>query len=73
MCTAGVPPGGLQLPGVVVERVVFLGLPKKGAFKAKLPGGKVRGCLGWIVMLCSGSAGGFLAGTTVSWPLRVVL
>lgn len=35
--------GELQLPGVKVERVVFLGLPKKTSFKAKLPGGKVGG------------------------------
>eukprot|EP00967_Tisochrysis_lutea_P010234 scaffold11804_cov18-Tisochrysis_lutea.AAC.3 len=35
------PPGTLQLPAVTVERVVFMGLPKKGAFQAKLPSGQV--------------------------------
>ncbi|KAF5834709.1 glycosyl hydrolases family 31-domain-containing protein [Dunaliella salina] len=35
------PPGSLQLPTVTVERIVFMGLPKKGAFQAKLPSGQV--------------------------------
>lgn len=26
---------------VEIERIIFLGLPKKGSFKVKLPGGKV--------------------------------
>mmetsp|Transcript_27755 Transcript_27755/g.70759 ORF Transcript_27755/g.70759 Transcript_27755/m.70759 type:complete len:905 (-) Transcript_27755:229-2943(-) len=37
---AGTPKGELPLEGLRIERVVFLGLPKKGAFKAKLPGGQ---------------------------------
>lgn len=36
-------PIALQLPGVTVERIVFLGLPKAGAHQARLPGGQVRG------------------------------
>lgn len=39
----GVPPGSLDMSDVVVERVVFLGLPSKGSYKAKLPDGKVSG------------------------------
>lgn len=39
--TAAAEGGSLTLPAVVVERMVFLGLPKKGNYKAKLPNGKV--------------------------------
>jgi len=37
----GTPAGVLALPNLLVERIVFLGLPKKGSFKATLPGGQV--------------------------------
>jgi hypothetical protein len=37
----GTKPVALSLPELKIERIVILGLPKKGAYKVKLPGGKV--------------------------------
>ncbi len=37
----GSPAGVLKLPTVKIERIVFLGLPKKATYQAKLPSGKV--------------------------------